>query len=408
MFDVEKIRNDFPMIKNNPNLIYFDSSATSFKPQCVIDEVNNYYCHLNSNIHRGDYNISVKVSKLYDDTRKVIANYINCDDYRCIVYTSGATASLNLVAYSYILNNLNENDVILTTLTEHASDILPLFEVSKKTKSKIEYIELNSDGTFNLNNFKKCFINNNVKFVCLPQISNVLGYINPIKEIVEIAHQNNALVSIDGAQSVPHMKVDVKDLDVDFLSFSSHKMLGPAGIGVLYGKYELLKKMDPTLYGGGSNARFNSNGEIILKEVPEKFESGTPNIEGVLGLNKAIGYINSIGIENIEEYQKELSEYFINKLQGLDNVILYNPKAITGIVTFNIKDIFAQDAAAYFNSKGIAVRTGNHCAKLLFNVIGATETIRASLYFYNTKEEIDKFVEIIKETTIEKCVDVVL
>lgn len=408
MYDVNSIRNDFPMIKNNPGLAYFDSSATSFKPQSVIDAINNYYGYYNANIHRGDYDISFKASKAYDDARNVIKSFINAKDEKEIVFTNGATNSLNIIAYGYCLDNLKKNDVILTTYEEHASNILPLFRVAKKTGAVIKYIPLNSDTTFNIDEYKNCFKENNVKFVSLVHVSNVTGYINPIKEIARIAHENGALISVDGAQSVPHIKVDVQDLGIDFLSFSSHKMLGPSGIGVLYGKYDLLKIMNPEHLGGGANARFDAEGNVILKDAPEVFEAGTPNIEGVIGLKAAVEYLENVGLPYIEEYTEELTKYFIDKLSKLDNVIIYNPKSITGIVTFNMKGIFAQDAAAYFNSKKIAVRTGNHCAKIIHNIIGATETIRASLYLYNTKEEIDRFVEVIKETTLEKCVESVL
>lgn len=408
MFDVKLIREDFPMFKNNPNLVYFDSSATSFKPQSVIDEVENYYTHINANIHRGDYDVSLIADKKYDECRNTVAKFINAKDSKEIVFTNGATNSLNIVAYGYCLKNLKEGDVILTTEEEHSSSILPLFRVVEKTGAIIKYIPLNNDATFNIDKYKECFNENNVKFVSLTHISNVMGYINPIKEIIKIAHENGAIVNVDGAQSVPHIKVDVQDLDIDFLSFSSHKMLGPAGVGILYGKYSLLEGMNPEHLGGGANARFDKNGNVILKNAPEVFEAGTPNIEGIFGLKAAIDYLNKIGMDNIEKYAEELSKYFINKLSKLDNVIIYNPTCITGIITFNIKGIFAQDAASYFNKYGIAVRTGNHCAKILHNVIGATETIRASLYFYNTKEEIDKFFEIIKDTTLEKCVDAVI
>lgn len=408
MFDIEKIRNDFPMIKNNPDLAYFDSSATSFKPQCVIDAVNEYYCKYNANIHRGDYNISQLADEKYDECRKTVKEFINAGSHKEIVFTNGATNSLNIIAYGYCLDNLKKGDVILTTEEEHASNILPLFRVAKQTGAIIEYIPLNSDATFNIENYVECFNKYNVKFVSLAHVSNVMGYINPIKEIAKIAHKNGAVISVDGAQSVPHIKVDVQDLDVDFLSFSSHKMLGPAGVGVLYGKYSLLEKMNPEHLGGGANARFDKDGNVILKNPPEVFEAGTPNIEGIIGLNAAINYLNNIGMNNIEEYTEYLSDYFLNKLKELDNVIVYNEKARTGIITFNLRNIFAQDAASYFNLNNIAVRTGNHCAKILFNVIGATETIRASMYLYNTKDEIDRFIEIIKDTTLEKCVDSIL
>ena len=408
MFDVNKIRNDFPMIRNHPDLIYLDSGATSFKPQCVIDEVVKYYEWENANIHRGDYDISFKVSKIYDDTRKTVADFIGAERPECIVYTYGATSSLNTVAINAGKKILQKGDIILTSQVEHASDILPWFKAAEASGAEIRYIPFDEHAVFNLNEYEKCFSDNRVKIVALPYVSNVMGYIYPVKEIVKIAHEHGALVSIDGAQAVPHLKVDVSDLDVDFLSFSSHKMLGPAGIGILYGKFDLLEQMDPIFYGGGSNARFYENGEIILQKTPEKFEAGTPCIEGVLGLRKAIEYLESIGMDDVMEYGIELSDYFIEKLEQLDNVEVYNRGSKAGIVTFNLKGIFAQDAASYFNRLGISVRTGNHCAKLLHHVIHVNETIRASMYIYNTKEEIDRFVDVIRDTTIEKCVDSVL
>lgn len=408
MFDVKEIRKDFPMITNHPDLIYFDSGATSYKPQCVIDEVRNYYEFDNANIHRGDYDISFKVSKIYDETRNIVAGFINAPRKECIVYTYGATSSLNTVAINAGNILLKKGDVILTSEVEHASDILPWFIAAEKSGAQIRYIPFNEHALMDLKDYEECFKDGKVKIVALPYVSNVMGYIYPIREICKIAHKYGALVSIDGAQGVPHLKIDVQDLDIDFLSFSSHKMLGPAGIGVLYGKYDLLEQMDPIFYGGGSNARFYEDGRIILQKTPEKFEAGTPCIEGVLGLRKAIEYLESIGMDNVMEYGIELSEYFIEKLEKLDNVEIYNKGSQSGIVTFNIKGIFAQDAASYFNKMGISVRTGNHCAKLLQNVIHVNETIRASLYIYNTKEEIDRFIDVIKDTTIEKCVDSVL
>ena len=408
MFDVNKIRNDFPMFKNNPNLIYFDSAATSFKPQCVIDRVKEYYEKFNTSIHRGDYDLSVSISKEYDDTREIVRHFLNASDKKCIVFTNGASSSLNLVAYGWGQKYLKKGDVILTTEAEHASNILPWFKVAEVTGATIEYIPLNENATFNMDNYIKCFENKNIKVVTMTQVSNVMGYVYPIKEISKIAHEHGAIVNVDGAQSVPHIKVDVTDLDIDFLSFSSHKMCGPAGIGVLYGKYDLLQASDPFMLGGGSNARFDICGNILLKNAPDKFEAGTPDIEGVLGLNSAIKYLESIGMENIESYGKELTQYFIEQLSKLDNVEIYNKDSEAGIVTFNMKGIFAQDAASYFNKNGIAVRSGNHCAKILINVIGVSESIRASMYFYNTKQEVDKFIEVIKDTTLEKCVDSVL
>lgn len=408
MFPINEIRKDFPIIKNNPNMIYFDSGATSFKPEVVIDKVKEYYEFNNTNIHRGDYDMSYKISKAYDDTRFTLQKFINSKSEKEIVFTSGDTASLNTVAFGYGYYNLNKGDVILTTLSEHASNILPWFRLAELKGCKIEYIKLNDDGTFNIDNYRKCFESNSVKLVSITYVSNVLGYIYPIKEIARIAHENNAIVSVDGAQAAPHIEIDVQDLDVDFLSFSSHKMLGPSGVGVLYGKYNLLEKTQPLLLGGGSNARFDMDGSVTLKNAPEKFESGTFNIEGVLGFNEAVKYLSNIGMNKIHEYDKELVSYLLEKLSKLENVTIYNPKTETGIVSFNINGIFAQDAASYLNSKGICVRSGNHCAKILHNVIGVNESIRVSLYLYNTFEEIDKFIDVVKETTLEKCIGAVI
>ena len=407
MFDVNDVRKDFLMIKNNPDLIYFDNGATSFKPKCVIDKVVEFYSSKTSNIHRGDYDLSYLVSKEFDDTKKLVKEFINAKGENEIVFTSGSTASLNTLVYG--LNDyLNKGDAILTSLVEHASDILPLFRLSKEKDVDIEYIPLNDDGTFNLEKYEECFKNKKIKIVSLAYVSNVLGYKYPIKDICSIAHKYGALVSVDGAQAVPHFKVDVRDLDVDFLSFSAHKMLGPSGVGVLYGKYELLEKMKPMLLGGGSNARFEKDLSIILKNAPDKFEAGTPNIEGVLGLGEAIKYLMNLGIDNVEAYEKELASYMLDKIAKLDNITIYNKNADSCIVAFNVKGIFAQDVGTYLNKNNIAVRTGNHCAKLLHNVIGATESVRASLYIYNTKEEIDKFVDIISDITLEKCIGALL
>lgn len=335
-----------------------------------------------------------------------MAKFLNANRKEEIVFTSGSTASLNM-AIEGLSHLFNKGDTILTTYLEHASNILPIFRVAKEKELNVKYIPLNEDGTFNLENYKNCF-DTSVKAVCITYVSNVLGYINPIKEICEIAHENNALVLVDGAQAVPHIIVDVKDIDCDFLSFSAHKMLGPSGVGILYGKYDLLKQMNPMFLGGGANARFDKDGNVILKEVPEVFEAGTPNIEGVLGLGSAIDYLASIGMVRIQEYDNYLVKYMMDKLCKLDNVVVYNPNAEVAIASFNVKGIFAQDVGSYLNKYGICVRTGNHCAKILHNITGIDQSIRASMYLYNTTDEIDRFVELIKECTLEKCVGALL
>lgn len=403
MLDVKKIRQDFPMIVNHPELIYFDNGATTFKPQCVVDAVHHYYTHTTCNIHRGDYDISFQVSNAYDDTRKVVQKLLNAKDDKEIVFTSGASASLNLVASGLGMKILKEGDIVLSTEAEHASSILPWFRVAEAKGAKVEYIPLNEKGEMTVEAFKSV-MNEKVKVVAVANVTNVLGFPIPIEEITKIAHEYGAIVICDGAQAVPHVPVDVQKWDVDFLAFSAHKLCGPTGVGVLYGKYELLENMDPISLGGGSNARFDMCGNILLKKAPFKFEAGTPAIEATLGMKAAIEYIQSVGMENIEEYEHYLKRYCVEKLKKLDNVILYNADSPTGIVTFNVKDVFAQDAASYLNSKNIAVRAGTHCAKILMEVLKTSETIRASLAFYNTVEEVDAFVEAVSEITLENCV----
>lgn len=397
MFDVNKIRKDFPMLNGitmqNKPLIYFDSAATSLKPQCVIDSICNYYSTYCANSHRGDYDIAHRVDKEYELSREVVAKFINAEAKE-VVFTSGASMGLNIVANG-LSKYISKGDEILLSEAEHASNVLPWFHVAKVTGAIIKYIPLDKNGLLTVDNLKSV-INEKTKVVSLAHISNVLGYVIDIKSLAHVAHSYGAYFVCDGAQSVPHIKTDVKDLDVDFLVFSGHKMCGPTGIGVLYGKFNLLCDIDPLLSGGGMNTHFDMCGDVGLYLPPTKFEAGTQNIAGVIGLKTAIEYINTVGIDNIENHVKELKKYAISKLSQLDNVIIYNKDSTCGIITFNIKGVFAQDAGSYFNSKGIAVRTGLHCAKILNGFLKTDATIRASLYFYNTKEEIDSFVEACK------------
>lgn len=404
MLDVEKIRADFPMFRNNPDLVYFDSAATSLKPQCVIDAVTDFYTHHTSNVHRGDYAIAAENDRLYDGTRSIIAKFINCDPKE-VVFTHNVSASLNQVAYGLARNFLKPGDVLLTSEAEHASNLLPFFRLQEDYGIHIEYVPLDKEANLTVENFRKA-MQPGVKAVALAQVTNVLGSVQPIKEIAEIAHENGALVAVDGAQSIPHMKVDVKELGIDFLGFSAHKMCGPDGVGVLWGRYDLLQQMDPIFLGGDMNARFQSCGTMQLKEAPTKFEAGTPNIEGVIGLGAAAKYLMSIGMDNIHAYEKELRAYFLSEMQKLDNVEVYNPDNEYGPIDFNVKGVFSQDAAGYLASRNIAVRSGNHCAKILHDVIGTDSTIRASLYFYNTKEEVDRCVAAVKDTNLENAVGI--
>lgn len=409
MFDVLNVRKDFPMLSGKlmagKPLVYLDNGATTFKPQCVIDAVNQYYDDMTSNYHRGEYELSYRVDSAFEKTRRDVARFINADPGE-IVFTSGATASLNTVAYGYGLKYLKEGDIILTTLSEHASNILPWFRVAERTGARIEYIEFDRQGRVTVENFRKA-LKPEVKLVTLASVSNVLGYEAPVSEICRLAHDNGSLVCIDGAQSVPHGPTDVKAMGCDWLCFSSHKMCGPSGIGVMYGCYELLESMDPLFVGGGSNARFNSCGNLVLKESPYKFEAGTPAIEAVLGLDKAVEYLSSLGMENVAAHEKQLRGYLMNRMKELDNVTVYNPQGDTGIVTFNVKGIFAQDSSSYLANQGIAVRSGNHCAKMLVEFLGTDATVRASSYIYNTEEDMDALIEALKTTTIENCIGII-
>lgn len=397
MIDYQKCLKDFPILNKtmqNHRLVYLDNAATTFKPIVVLDSIKDYYENYCANTHRGDYDIAHTADVKYDEARQIVADFIGADKNE-VVFTAGASMSLNMIAYGYA-KFLHEGDEILITEAEHASNVLPWFTIAKEKGCIIRYIPLTEEGRLTIDNVKKA-MTDKVKVIAVAQVTNVLGFIVDIKNIAKIAHENGAILVCDGAQSIPHFKVDVKDLDCDFLAFSGHKMCGPTGIGVMYGKFNLLKEMEPLMSGGGMNARFNMCGEVSLLLPPAKFEAGTQNIEGAIGLASAIKYLESIGMDNIESHEKELKKYAISKLKQLDNVILYNENAESGIITFNIKDVFAQDAATYFNSKGICVRSGQHCAKILIDFLGTVATVRASIYFYNTFEDIDALVEACKK-----------
>ena len=397
MINVSKIRNDFPMLKNKMHgrpLIYLDNAATTFKPKCVIDAVVNYYENLGANAHRGDYDLSHDVDVAYESVRNKVGKLINCDAKE-VVFTSGASGAINTVAYG-LEEFINEGDEILLSEAEHASNVLPWFNIAHRTGAVIKYIPLTSEGRITIENVKST-ITSRTKLISLAHVTNVLGYTLDVKEITKVAHESNIFVVIDGAQSVPHMVIDVKDLDCDFLCFSAHKMCGPTGVGVLYGKYELLEKMQPIMLGGGMNSRFYTCGDYTLHHAPSKFEAGTPHIEGVIGFGAAIDYLESIGMENIHQYELELKKYAINKMKEIPGVKIYNESNESGVITFNYKDVFAQDIATHFNTYGIAVRAGQHCAKILTDFLKAPATVRASVSFYNTYEEIDFFIEVLKK-----------
>lgn len=393
-------RKDFPMLNGksmqNRPLVYLDNGATTFKPQVVIDAIVDYLSNFTANAHRGDYDLSAIVDEKYEQARADVAKFINAKRKDEVVFTSGTTDSLNLVAKGYAKYHLNAGDEIIISVVEHASNTLPWFDIAKEVGCVIKYVELDERGCVTLENLKKA-VTENTKIISLAHVSNVLGHVLPAKEICEFAHQHGIIVVIDGAQSVPHMKVDVQDIDCDFLAFSGHKMCGPTGIGVLYGKFDLLKKMTPTRSGGGNNSRYRACGDVSLKDPAEKFEAGTPNIEGALGLGAAVNYLSEIGMDNITAHEKELRAYAIEKLSEVEQVEIYNKDAVLGPIAFNIKGVFSQDAASLFNKYGIAVRAGQHCAKLLDEYLHVTNTVRASLYFYNSKADIDQLVEISKK-----------
>ena len=378
------------------SLIYFDNAATTFKPNQVINSVIDYYSNYTANAHRGDYDISYEVDTKYEGVRKKVKEFINAKKDEEIVFTSGTTQSLNMIVNGFFEDYLNDGDEVLLTKAEHASNILPWFNIEKDIK--IKYIELDNE-LVTLDNVIKS-ITPNTKVISLAHITNVIGDERPIKEITDYAHKHNILVVLDAAQSAPHVKIDVENLGVDFMGFSGHKMCGPTGIGVLYGKYELLNKLNPQNVGGGMNNDFESNMTYRYKELPYRLEAGTPNIEGVIGLGSAIDYINSIGINNIENYVSNLRSYAIDKLSKLKNIDIYNKDIKSSTIIFNVRGVHSQDTSTYLNKHGICVRAGNHCAKILKDEIGVTNTCRISLYFYNTKEDIDKLVEVLDNDNI--------
>ena len=382
--------NDFNLL--NQNIVYLDNGATTLKPKVLSEAISDYYNNYSANAHRGDYDMSLKVDTMYEKTRTLVKELINAKSEKEIVFTSGATDSLNKIILGYAKNILNEEDEVLITKAEHASNILPWFELSDQIGIKVKYIDLTDDYKVTLDNVKKS-ITAKTKIISLAHITNVVGDVRPLEEIIEYAHKNNILVIVDGAQAVAHKPIDVQKLDIDFLAFSAHKMCGPTGVGVLYGKEALLKNMMPIILGGGMNASFEEDSTRVYSELPHRFEAGTPNIAGVIGFGRVLEYLLDIGMEKINNYEQELRKYAISKLKKNNNLIIYNENSESGIITFNYHNVFSQDLAIYLNKYNICVRAGNHCAKILKNEIGVKNTCRVSLYFYNTKDDIDKLVD---------------
>ncbi len=393
----QEIRKHFPIIEQEINghpLVYLDSAATSQKPQQVIDAIRNYYENDNSNVHRGVHTLGNRATEGYEGARDKVRDFINAKSREEIVFTRGTTTALNLVAQSYGSANVGEGDEIVITYMEHHSNIIPWQQLAKAKGAVLKYIDLEEDGTLSLDKVKET-ITDRTKIVSVMHVSNVLGTINPIKEITEIAHAHGAVMVVDGAQAAPHIKVDVQSLDCDFYAFSGHKMGGPTGIGVLYGKKALLNKMEPVEFGG-EMIDFVGLHESTWKELPWKFEGGTPIIAGAIGLGAAIDFLEEIGLDHIERHEHDLAAYAMEKMSQVEGLTIYGPKnaeARAGVVTFNLSDVHPHDLATVLDMHGVAVRAGHHCAQPLMKWLDVSATARASFYIYNTKEDVDRLVD---------------
>lgn len=394
MLDTKSIKKDFPILTNNPGLAYLDSAASSLKPSCVINKIKEYYEEYGVNVHRGVYGLSYKATDEYEETRNVVAKFLNAASEE-IVFTKGTTASLNLVAASYGMDNIDEGDEIIVSELEHHSSVMPWQEVAKVKKAKLVFVPLDNEGRITVENFKRV-LTEKTKVVALTYVSNVMGYISPIKEIITLAHSVNAIVIVDAAQAAPHLKLDVKEIDADFLAFSAHKMLGPTGLGVLYGKYKLLNNMRPIEFGGDMND-YVEKYDSTFKDAPYKFEAGTPLISEVIAFKEAISYLDKLGMENVHKHEQELMKFALSELSKIDGITIYNPTCETGVISFNINGIHPHDASTIFDQNNVALRAGHHCAQLITTWLGCVGTLRASLYIYNDKQDVEKFVEAVKQ-----------
>lgn len=391
--NIKEIKKDFPLLENQ-NITYLDSGATTQKPIQVIKAVEEFYEKYNANPHRGAYTLSLEATQNYEDTRAKIAKFINAKHTEEIIFAKNATESLNLIAYSYGMDNLKKDDEVVISILEHHSNLVPWQKITKATGSKLNYMYINEDFELSDEEIKNK-ITNKTKIVGITHVSNALGTVNNVKKIIKYAHKKGAVVIVDASQSIPHMKIDVQDLDADFLVFSGHKMLAPLGIGVLYGKREILNKMNPFLMGGDM-IEYVYEQETTFAPLPNKFEAGTQNVEGVIGLGAAIDYIENLGYDKIQEIENEVLSYARKELSKLDFLTLYltpNEKNHSGVISFNINGVHPHDVASILDSEGICVRSGNHCAQPLMRFLSIDSTCRASFYFYNTKEDVDKLVK---------------
>lgn len=393
---------DFPTLnreRNGKRIAYLDSAATTQKPKVVIDAIKDYYENTNANPHRGAYELSILATEAYDEARKKIRKFINAEYFEEIIFTKNATEAFNLLAISYGMNFINEGDEIVISIAEHHSNLIPWQQVARAKGAVLKYMYTDENGELTEEEVHSK-ITDKTKIVSITHVSNALGTINPVKKIAEYAHSKGAVVIVDGAQSVPHMKVDVRDINADFLVIAGHKLLAPMGIGVLYGKKELLEKMPPVLFGGDM-VEYVYEQEATFNVLPYKFEAGTQNVEAAVGLSKAIDYLNEVGMDNVERIEKELMSYAVEEISKLDYVKIYGPKDIDkrgGVLSFEIKGVHPHDVASIFDTFGVCIRAGNHCAQPLMRYMEINATSRASIYFYNTKEDIDRLVEAIKKT----------
>ncbi len=395
MIDTEQIRKDFPMygrggMYGKRPLHYLDNAATTFKPRQVIEESDRYYTEICANTKRGDYALAHDADVAYDESRETVARFINADPEET-VFTSGDTMGLNFVAYG-LMPRLHKGDEIVLSQEEHASNVLPWFRVARLTGASVRYVPLTEDGRITPENLRET-VNENTKVVSLASLGNVLGQPLPVRELAHIAHSVGAVYVDDGAQSVPHSKTDVRETGVDFLCFSGHKMLGPTGIGVMYGKKEMLEELDPLFYGGEMNARFDSSCGMSLSDVPDRFEAGTQNMAGAMGLAEACRYLTSVGFGNIRDHERKLKRAAVDGMLANGNATVYNAGTDTGILTFNVNGVFAQDAATYLGDRGVFVRSGTHCAKILPEFLKTQATVRASMYIYNDEDDVKALVE---------------
>ncbi len=390
-------KDEFPILQER-KISYLDSGATTQKPQCVIDAIESYYKECNANPHRGAYSLSIEATEKYESTREKIAKFINAKNREEIIFSKNATESLNLIAYSYGLDNLKKDDEVVLSIMEHHSNLVPWQYVTKKTNSKLKFMYINKAYELSKEEIESR-ITDKTKVVGITHVSNVLGTINNVKEIIKYAHKKGAVVIVDASQSIPHMKIDVQDLDADFLVFSGHKMFAPLGIGVLYGKKELLNKMTPFLMGGDM-IEYVYEQNTTFAPLPNKFEAGTQNVEGVIGLGSAIDYIEKIGYKEIQNVEEAITKYAVNELSKLDFLELYITPHLENhstVISFNIKGVHPHDVASILDSNGVCVRSGNHCAQPLLRYLGMDSTCRASFSIYNTKEDVDNLVEALKK-----------